>query len=137
MKSCLELSLSFTLPLLLLKHTTHCLTVLTSTDWSLWTFWALLNVNRSNVFIMEEFNYIPVSTTLHCDTSFFSDCLSTSVCQVKTKFSWYWQKGSDCTAIQPKSTSEVVGQHNEIWTITFGAPLIYSVLCVRRITYDK
>jgi hypothetical protein len=38
----------------------------------------------------------------------------------------YWWKGSTSTAIPPASTSNIIGQHNKIGGITFGAPLLLS-----------
>jgi hypothetical protein len=37
----------------------------------------------------------------------------------------YWQEGSTSTAVQPKFTTDVVGQHNKIGEINFGATLVY------------
>ena len=35
----------------------------------------------------------------------------------------WWQKGSPSTAIPPTSTSNVMGQHNQLGGITFGIAL--------------
>jgi len=37
----------------------------------------------------------------------------------------YWREDSASTAIPPTSTSDVVSQHNETGSITFGASLIH------------
>ena len=37
---------------------------------------------------------------------------------------WYWQKGSTSTAIPPVSASGIMGQHNKIGGITFGAAFV-------------
>ena len=36
----------------------------------------------------------------------------------------YWWEGSTYPAVTPASVSDVVGQHNKIGGITFGAPLM-------------
>jgi hypothetical protein len=41
------------------------------------------------------------------------------------KLTNYWQEGSTFNAISPASTYNIVGQHNKMGGITFGAPLIY------------
>ena len=40
----------------------------------------------------------------------------------------YWWEGSALTAIPPTSASDVVGQHNKMGGITFGAALIYNIV---------
>jgi len=39
----------------------------------------------------------------------------------------YWWEGSDSTAITLTSTSDIVGQHNKIGGITFGADLVHFI----------
>jgi len=39
----------------------------------------------------------------------------------------YWWEGSTSTAISPTSASDVVGQHNKIGDINFGATLVLGV----------
>ena len=36
----------------------------------------------------------------------------------------YWKKASTSTAMPPTSTSDVVGQHNKMGEISFGAALV-------------
>jgi len=36
----------------------------------------------------------------------------------------YWREGSTSTAVSPTSTSNIVGQHNKIGDITFGAAYV-------------
>jgi len=36
-----------------------------------------------------------------------------------------WQEGSNSTAVPQTTTSDVVGQHNKIGGVTFGAALIH------------
>jgi len=42
----------------------------------------------------------------------------------------YWQEGSTSTAIPPTPTSDILGQHNKIGGITFGAALIKYIVNV-------
>jgi len=37
----------------------------------------------------------------------------------------YWWEGSTSTAISPTSASGIVGQHNKIGGITFGAAIVF------------
>jgi hypothetical protein len=50
-----------------------------------------------------------------------TDCLSAAICRKATKLTNYWREGSISTAIQPASAYKVMGQHNKIGGITFGA----------------
>jgi len=40
----------------------------------------------------------------------------------------YWWEGPASTAIPPTSASDVVGQHNKIGGIIYGAALVYQLL---------
>ena len=50
-----------------------------------------------------------------------SECPSAAVCHMAIK---YRLKGSTFTAIPPPSASDIVGQHNEIGSITFVATCV-------------
>jgi len=43
----------------------------------------------------------------------------------------YWWEGSTSAAILPTSASDVMGQHNKIGGITFGAALVQTVFVDR------
>jgi len=108
----LECGLSFTSLLPLLKCTTHCLTVLTSTLWSLQTFSKCQCVP---FFLHGGIWCCPfVSYALPCQTPFYQTApLLPSVTQQQNVME-YWREGSASTAVPPTSASDVVGQHNKI-----------------------
>jgi hypothetical protein len=53
-----------------------------------------------------------------------SDYSSAVICRMTTILIDYWREGSTSTVIPPISASNVMGQHNKIGCITFGAPLV-------------
>ena len=124
-KICMAIhGLSFTLLSLLLKHTTHCLTALTSAVWSPETFNEHSWMSVSAIFSAQK-NSIP---HLHFHIRYLFFChtapLLPSATQQQNVREYRWE-GSISTAIPPISTSDITGQHNEIQGITFGAaPLV-------------
>jgi len=50
-------------------------------------------------------------------------CLSVAINMQQHVMGYCWE-GSASTAIPPKSTSDIVGWHNKIGDVTFGASLI-------------
>ena len=80
-------------------------------------------------FHMEEFCYIDIFASK--SNSIFSDCpLLPSVTQQQNAME-YWWKGSTSTSIPQISASDVMGQHNKIGGITFGAALVQTVFVDR------
>ena len=86
---------------------------------------ASVNVIGCNFFRMEEFNYTPVSYALPCQAPFCQTApLLSSVAQ-QQNLTEYWREGSTSTAISTTFASDVVGQHNKIGGINFGAALVF------------
>jgi hypothetical protein len=54
-----------------------------------------------------------------------SDCPSAAICRTITELKNYWREDSTSTAIPPASAFDVVGQHNKIGGIIFGAPFVF------------
>ena len=52
-----------------------------------------------------------------------SESPSAAICHTATE---YWWKGTTSTAISPTSASDIMGQHNKIGGITFGAAFMLS-----------
>ena len=109
----------------LLKHTTHCLTVLTSTDWSL----SMFSKCQWMPFFPQWATHLCCMHTSMSD-AILSDCLSAAISHITMlNIREYWCEGATSTAIPPTSTSNVVSQHNKIGRIAFGLfPLICNLL---------
>ena len=86
----------------------------------------LMNVSECKFFHMEGFKLQPfASYSLSHQTSFCQNApLLPSVTQ-QQKVMKYWWECSTSTAIPPTPASDVVGQHNRIGDIIFGAHLIF------------
>jgi hypothetical protein len=52
---------------------------------------------------------------------------------VTTKCKHYWKECSISAVIPSASTSNVMGQHNKMGAITFGAPIIHSHISYERL----
>ena len=61
------------------------------------------------------------SQALPCQTPF---CQTAPLLSRQQNLTEYWREGSAFTAIPPTSASDVVGQHNKVGGITFGAVLV-------------
>ena len=126
---CLEHSLSFTSFSPLLKCTTHCLTVLTSTVWSPSTF------SRFNVGECQwELLFLHGGIQWHTFTSSTLPC-QTPICQnapLLPSVTWqqhimeYWWEGSPSATTPPPFASDITAQHNKLRDITFVAALIHN-----------
>jgi len=99
----------------LLKCITHHRTVLTSSLVSL-NVQEVSNVSGCHFFSLMKFNGTFASHVLPCQTA----PLLAFVTQQQNVMEYGW-KGSTSTAIP---TSDIVGQHNEIGGIAFGAALV-------------
>ena len=58
-----------------------------------------------------------------------SDCPSADICHTQENIMEYWWESSTSPAIPPTSASGIMGQHNKIGGITFGAAFV--VKCVK------
>ena len=108
----------------MLKHTTpppHCTHIYCLVPINIQK--APMNIKECNFLYMEAFN-----DTLLLHSLFHSRChfVRLPVCCPITQqhVTGYWWEGPTYTAIPPTSASEVMGQHNKIGGITFGAALI-------------
>lgn len=108
----------------LLKHTTRCLTVLTSTVWSPEMFSAS-EYQQAQLFPRRGIQWHAfTSWALPCQTPFCQTTpLLLSLKQQQNAME-YWQEHSASIALPPPSASDVLGQHNKIKSITFGAALV-------------
>jgi len=124
----LECSLPVMSLSLLLKYTTGCLTVFTSTGWS--ASWSM-NVNRYHFFPHGGIHlHTFASCTLPCQTPVCQTAPLLPPIAWQRKVIEYWRKGSTSAAIPPPSTSDVMSQNNKIECTTFGVVLIYMCVCV-------
>jgi hypothetical protein len=64
------------------------------------------------------------SYALPCQTPFCQTAPLLSSVARQQNLVEYWQEGSASTAISPASASDVMGQHNKIGGIDFGATLV-------------
>jgi len=104
----------------LLKHTTRCLPVLTSTVWSPQAFSEHRRiVSRCHFVHTEEFSPTPLLQTVFCHTA----PLLLSIKQ-QQNVTEYWWEDSTSTAIPPISSFDIVGQLNKIGGTTFRAALV-------------
>ena len=112
---------------LLLKCTTHHLTVFTYTVWSLETFSKCQRVLVGTIFSTCR---KPTSHlyTLRCHVPFCHIVpLLPSVMQ-QLNIMGYWWDDSTSTAIPPPSASDVLGQHSNIGGITFSTAFIKYII---------
>ena len=68
------------------------------------------------------------SCTLPCQTPFCQTAPLLSSVARQENLKEYWREGSSSTDISPTSASDVVGQHNKIGVINFGATLVILTL---------
>jgi len=66
-----------------------------------------------------------VSYALPCQTPFCQTAPLLSSVARQQNLTEYWREGSTSTAISTTFASDVVGQHNKLGGINFGAALVY------------
>ena len=81
-----------------------------------------MNTNGCHVFHVQEFSDTLFFISTSMSGTILSDCCFTAICHGGG--TEYWWEGSTSTAIPPTSTSNAMGQHNKIGSITFRAALI-------------
>ena len=91
---------------------------------------ASLSVSGCHFVHMEEFSSTPVLHTHSHVRCHLSDCPSAAFfcnCYMQQHVTEYWLEDSASTTISPNPPLDIVGWHNKIWGITFGAALVLLV----------
>ena len=103
----------------LLKHSTHNITVLTSTVWCLSVLSKHRWISTGTIFpiVRKSVTHLWFICTFISD-AILSDCPSAAICHTTTTCNEYWWEGSDSTAVPSTFTSDVVGHHHKIVGIT-------------------
>ena len=84
-----------------------------------------MNVNRCHFFPRGGIQFHTLSSpTLPLSDVILSDCPSAAICHTPQNVMGCWQKGSTSTAISPTSTSDIVGQCDNIRGITLRTAFI-------------
>ena len=86
----------------------------------------LMNVSGNILFCIEEFSStLLLHTYFHFRLHFVRLHLCCHLSYSNKRRKEHWWEGSASTAIPPISTSDIVGQHNKVGGITFGATCVY------------